>query len=47
MKKIIWLSAASAMVLLSGCSKQKAFVSDNFAVSPTPLEYVAGEVPAG
>ena len=46
MKKIIWLSAASAMVLLSGCSKQKAFVSDNFAVSPTPLEYVAGEVPA-
>lgn len=46
MKKIIWLSAASVMVLLSGCSKQKAFVSDNFAVSPKPLEYLAGEVPA-
>lgn len=46
MKKILWMSAASVMVLLTGCSKQKAFVSDNFAVSPTPLEYMAGEVPA-
>ncbi len=46
MKKICWLSAAGAMVLLASCGKQKAFVSDNFAVSPTPLEYVAGEVPA-
>ena len=46
MKKILLMSAAGAMVLLSGCSKQKAFVSNNFAVSPTPLEYLAGEVPA-
>ena len=38
--------SALAVVLLSGCSKQKAFVADNFAVSPTPLEYFAGEVPA-
>ncbi|MDE6000277.1 MAG: hypothetical protein K2H04_09460 [Bacteroidaceae bacterium] len=35
-----------AAVLLTGCGKQKTFVSDNFSVSPTPLEYVAGEVPA-
>ncbi len=46
MKKIIWLSAAGTMVLLASCGKQKVFTSENFAVSPTPLEYMAGEVPA-
>ena len=46
MKQTISLLSAVAAVLLTGCGKQKAFVSDNFAVSPTPLEYVAGEVPA-
>lgn len=46
MKKTIYVLSAMTVVLLSGCSKQKAFVSDNFAVSPTPLEYLAGEVPA-
>jgi Flp pilus assembly protein TadD len=46
MKQTISLLTAVAAVLLTGCGKQKAFVSDNFAVSPTPLEYVAGEVPA-
>ena len=46
MKKSIYVLSAMTVVLLSGCSKQKAFVSDNFAVSPTPLEYLAGEVPA-
>ncbi|MDE5550695.1 MAG: hypothetical protein K2I99_05010 [Bacteroidaceae bacterium] len=46
MKQTISLLSAVAAVLLTGCGKQKTFVSDNFAVSPTPLEYVAGEVPA-
>ncbi|MDE7118774.1 MAG: hypothetical protein K2O61_09090, partial [Bacteroidaceae bacterium] len=46
MKQTISLLSAVAAVLLTGCGKQKTFVSDNFSVSPTPLEYVAGEVPA-
>lgn len=46
MKKIYWLSAAITTVLLTGCGRQKAFVKEYFAVSPTPLEYLAGEVPA-
>ena len=46
MKKSVYMLSALAVVLLSGCSKQKAFVSDNFAVSPKPLEYMAGEIPA-
>lgn len=45
-KNIDWLLPAAAMTLLAGCGKQKAFVAENFAVSPTPLEYVAGDVPA-
>ena len=45
MKKILLMSAV-AVALLTSCGKQKAFVADNFAVSPTPLEYMAGEVPA-
>ena len=41
-----WLPAVCTAMLLTGCGKQKAFVAENFAVSPTPLEYMAGEVPA-
>jgi len=41
----IILSAVS-LLLLASCGKQKAFTADNFAVSPTPLEYLAGEIPA-
>ena len=46
MKKSIYGLSALAVGLLSGCGKQKAFLTNYFAVSPTPLEYVAGEVPA-
>lgn len=46
MKKNMYVLSAVAVMLLTGCGKQKAFVSDNFAVSPTPLEYIAGQVPA-
>ncbi len=45
-RNIYLLLPAVASVLMTGCGKQKALVSENFAVSPTPLEYVAGEVPA-
>jgi PBP1b-binding outer membrane lipoprotein LpoB len=41
----LFLLAASAL-LLTGCSKLKNFTEKNFNVTPTPLEYVAGEVPA-
>ena len=44
-KNISLLLPAVAAVLMTGCGKQKALVSENFAVSPTPLEYIAGEVP--
>lgn len=46
MKKRNYVLSALAVMLLSGCGKQKAFLTNYFAVSPTPLEYVAGEVPA-
>ena len=46
MKKSVILSSAAAAILLCGCSKMKQFTADNFTVTPTPLEYVAGEVPA-
>ncbi len=45
MKKNICLFLSAAAVLAS-CSKMKNFTSDNFTVSPTPLEYMAGEIPA-
>lgn len=45
-KNNFWLLPVCATVLLASCGKQKSFVSENFAVSPTPLEYLAGEVPA-
>ena len=47
MKKTLFLlSTAVAAVIMASCSKSKTLVADNFAVSPTPLEYLAGEVPA-
>ena len=39
------LALVGMAVMFSSCSKMK-FTSDNFTVTPTPLEYVAGEVPA-
>lgn len=44
MKKNI-LIILPAVALLSSCSKLK-LTADNFQVTPTPLEYVGGEVPA-
>ena len=47
MKKILYLSlAAASVVTLTSCSKLGALSADNFTVNPTPLEAVAGEVPA-
>ena len=45
-KNIQLLFPALATVVLAGCGKSSTLVSENFTVSPTPLEYVAGEVPA-
>ena len=45
-KNIYLLLPALAAMFLMGCGKQKTLVSSNFAVSPTPLEYIAGDVPA-
>mgnify|MGYP003290712984 CR=1 FL=1 len=45
-KNIYLLLPALATLILTGCGNQKTLVSNNFAVSPTPLEYIAGEVPA-
>ena len=45
-KNKIWMSATCIAMLLTSCGKQKVFVAGNFAVSPTPLEYMAGDVPA-
>ncbi|MBQ0023304.1 MAG: tetratricopeptide repeat protein [Prevotellaceae bacterium] len=42
-KNILFLLPA---VLLAACGKSGSLTSENFAVSPTPLEYIAGEVPA-
>lgn len=46
MKKNIYFLLPAAAFVLTGCSKMGKFTSDNFTVTPTPLEYVAGEVPA-
>ncbi|MCQ2212607.1 MAG: hypothetical protein MJZ36_03110 [Bacteroidaceae bacterium] len=43
-KNIIYLFSAAA--LLASCSGKLKLTADNFSVTPTPLEYVAGEVPA-
>lgn len=45
-KKIYLLLPAASALLLASCSKMGQFSSDDFTVTPTPLEYVAGEVPA-
>ncbi len=42
---ILTLAAGSAL-LLSSCSKLGKLSSDNFTVTPTPLETVGGQVPA-
>ena len=46
MKKSFLTITAAATLLLCGCSSMGKFTADNFTVTPTPLEYVAGEVPA-
>ena len=43
--KILFLAAAS-VVALSSCSKLGKLTSENFNVTPTPLELVGNEVPA-
>ena len=45
-KNAYLLPAALATMVLASCGKSGTLVSENFTVSPTPLEYVAGEVPA-
>lgn len=43
--KILLLAASSAIVL-SSCSKLGKLTNENFAVTPTPLEVIDGQVPA-
>lgn len=45
-KNILFLSAASALLLTSCSSKLGALSADNFTVTPNPLESQAGNVPA-
>ena len=46
-KSSLFAIAASALVVLSGCSKKLGeFSADNFKVNPTPLEVVGQKVPA-
>lgn len=45
MKKGLFFAISTA-ILLTGCSKFGKITDKDFAVTPTPLEYVAGEVPA-
>ena len=40
------MMAAAATLVLSSCSKLGKLSSDNFTVTPTPLEAVGGQVPA-
>ena len=46
MKKNILFLLAGGTLVLTGCKKLGALSADNFTVNPTPLEAVAGEVPA-
>lgn len=46
MKKNILMLAASSALVLTSCSKLGPLSADNFTVNPTPLEAVAGQVPA-
>ena len=41
-----FLMAATSAIVLSSCSKLGKLTSENFTVTPTPLEVVGGEVPA-
>ncbi len=45
-KNICLVLSAAVSVVLAGCSGFGKITSENFNVTPTPLEYVAGEVPA-
>ncbi|MBR3455247.1 MAG: tetratricopeptide repeat protein [Bacteroidaceae bacterium] len=45
-KKPFIMLPALVAILLTGCSKMGKFRSENFTVTPTPLEYTNGEVPA-
>ena len=44
--KLFIASAAIASMLLTACSSGSKFSAENFNVTPTPLNYAAGEVPA-
>ncbi|MBQ2293720.1 MAG: hypothetical protein II245_08630, partial [Bacteroidaceae bacterium] len=44
-KNYLFLVATSA-VMLTSCSKLGKLSSENFTVTPTPLEAIGGEVPA-
>jgi len=45
MKSTTFLWAAASAIVLSSCSKLGKLSGENFAVTPTPLEVVGGEVP--
>ena len=45
MKSTTFLWAAASAIVLSSCSKLGQLSGENFAVTPTPLEVVGGEVP--
>ena len=45
-KTNILMLAAGSVLLLTSCSKLGKLSSDNFTVTPTPLEAVGGQVPA-
>ena len=46
MKRSFYLLLGAASVVLAGCSGFGKITEKDFTVTPTPLEYVAGEVPA-
>ena len=46
MNKTTIIALAASTLLLGSCSKMGKLKSENFTVTPTPLEYIAGEVPA-
>ena len=45
-KNLLFLSAASLLLLMTSCSKLGPLSADNFTVVPNPLETQAGQVPA-